>query len=222
MNRNALIISASVALVTWVALLWLRNRKMEKWKIRPGQWNKIADAIAETLDEFGASGEAYDNANKIMRSFERYGDGDMRKLAYILATAWHESWLKPIKEIRASSSRNPDIRRRQDRYWHTGYFGRGFVQLTWEENYRKLGDFVGLNLVDDPDQALIPHVAADILVVGMLQGLFTGKKLSNYIHAYGADYYNARRVVNATDRANTIAGYTQRFMENFQPRKQFA
>ncbi|KAG0273266.1 hypothetical protein BGZ95_010915, partial [Linnemannia exigua] len=46
-----------------------------------------------------------------------------RQLAYILATAEHESYFRPIKEIGgAKKSYNP-------------YFGRGYVQLTHKENY---------------------------------------------------------------------------------------
>ena len=37
--------------------------------------------------------------NAITAAFAQYGDGDRRKLAYILALAYHESRLKPIKEI---------------------------------------------------------------------------------------------------------------------------
>lgn len=40
------------------------------------------------------------------------------------------------------------------------YYGRGFVQLTWESNYRAAGNAIGIDLVAEPDRALDPSVAA--------------------------------------------------------------
>ena len=40
------------------------------------------------------------------------------------------------------------------------FYGRGFIQLTWEYNYRTYGDRVGIDLVSDPDSALDPGTAA--------------------------------------------------------------
>jgi hypothetical protein len=45
---------------------------------------------------------------------------------------------------------------------------------------------------------------------GMRNGSFTGKKLSDYISGTTADYVNARRIINGTDRAELIAGYATR------------
>lgn len=152
-----------------------------------------------------------DSAKQIMSAFSQYGDGDYRKLAYILATAWHESKLRPIREIRAR--RGTPLYEQQNRYWPSGYYGRGFVQLTWESNYRKMGDFLGVDLVGSPDKALQPEYAARIIVYGMMNGSFTGKKLSQYIGLLKKDYYNARRVVNSTDRATQIKSFAEK-LEN--------
>jgi hypothetical protein len=51
----------------------------------------------------------------------------------------------------------------------------------------------------------LPETAYEILVVGMLEGLFTGKKLPNYINKDRVDYKRARYVVNGRDRASEIA-----------------
>jgi len=45
--------------------------------------------------------------------------------------------------------------------------------------------------------------------LGMRAGLFTGKKLADYINAQGCDYRNARKIINALDRADLIAGYAK-------------
>lgn len=56
-----------------------------------------------------------------------------------------------------------------------------------------------------------PDNAYNIMLLGMTEGLFTGKKLIDYINDSSADYINARRVINGTDRAQLIAGYAQDF-----------
>lgn len=52
-------------------------------------------------------------------------------------------------------------RRENFRYWP--YYGRGFIQLTWESNYRRYGDAIGIDLVGQPDKALDPEISADNL-----------------------------------------------------------
>lgn len=52
-------------------------------------------------------------------------------------------------------------RRANLRYWP--HYGRGYVQLTWESNYRLYGALLGVDLVSEPDLALAPAVAADVL-----------------------------------------------------------
>jgi predicted chitinase len=91
------------------------------------------------------------------------------------------------------------------------YRGRGFVQITWKNNYKKLGDALGYDLVNNPDQALDPVVAYKIMSYGMRKGIFTTKKLSDYITDTTTDYFNARRIINGTDRADTVKGYADKF-----------
>jgi len=69
----------------------------------------------------------------------------------------------PKREKRASAERQPSLRALQDRYWTSGYFGRGYVQLTWEENYRTYGMILGLDLLAHPDLLLEPEPAARAL-----------------------------------------------------------
>jgi hypothetical protein len=47
----------------------------------------------------------------------------------------------------------------------------------------------------------------------MVLGLFTGKKLSDYIGPGKCDYVAARRIINGTDRARLIAGYARSFQD---------
>lgn len=149
-------------------------------------------------------------------------------MAYVLATAFHETagLMQPIKETVMSwhQNKNPtdkEVISRLDRawaagklgqvktpYWREGWFGRGYVQITHRQNYDKVGQAVGIDLVSDPNRALHPNVAARILIDGMSRGLFTGKTMADYLPA---DFVNARRVVNGTDRATEIAERALRY-----------
>jgi len=146
------------------------------------------------------------HASQIITSFDRNGDRDFRKLSYMLATAWHESrQLTSLKEIRCAPG--TPCYEDQNRYWSSGYWGRGFVHLTHLDNYRKMSKRLNLDLVNNPVLAESPVVAADILVIGMLEGIFTNLKLSDFINSQITDYTSARRVVHKLDRADLIASY---------------
>jgi hypothetical protein len=82
-------------------------------------------------------------------------------------------------------------------------------EITGRANYRRLSTALGLGslLEDDPDQALRPEVAYGIMSVGMRKGMFTGKKLGDYINADACDYRNARRIINGTDQWERIQGF---------------
>ncbi|HSS55488.1 MAG TPA: hypothetical protein VLK79_12650, partial [Gaiellales bacterium] len=93
------------------------------------------------------------------------------------------------------------------------WYGRGLVQLTWEDNYQKQDDKLALGgaLLRNPDMALDPELATVILLEGMADGDFTGKRLGQYFTAELTDWYNARRIVNGTDKAQDIAAYAEKF-----------
>jgi putative chitinase len=157
---------------------------------------------------------------------QEHGDtGDRRQLAYILATAFHETaaTMQPIKERggKVYFQENYDIagdnpaRARANGNTEPGdgarYAGRGFVQLTWKNNYRRVGNLIGVDLVSNPDRALEPENAATILILGMEQGWFTGRRLGDYFSGTRAEWMQARRIVNGLDQAGLIAGYGRRF-----------
>lgn len=89
--------------------------------------------------------------------------------------------------------------------------GRGYVQITGRGLYTTLGDDLGIDLVENPNLALDPQIAYNIMSYGMRNGSFTGVSLSDYINSSETDYYDARRIVNGTDRASTVAGYAVQF-----------
>lgn len=157
-----------------------------------------------------------DGLNALLDGMEADADvTDIRWMAYMLATVKHEcadTW-QPIEEYGKGKGRkygNPVTVTDADgnKYTNT-YYGRGYVQLTWEENYRKMGDALGNRLLYEPSLALDPAIAYQIMSLGMRRGSFTGKKLADYINDKGCDYVNARRIINGTDRADLIAGYAR-------------
>lgn len=122
--------------------------------------------------------------------------------AYVLATAYWETahTMEPVKEAFWLSE---DWRRDNLRYFP--WYGRGFVQLTWERNYQRASTELGMDLTTDPNKVMEPDIAAEILVVGSRDGWFTGKKLADYITLQQSNYRGARRIINGTDKAAAIA-----------------
>lgn len=133
---------------------------------------------------------------------------DIRQIAYCFATAAHETGWKfaPIKEFRGKT-----LTRQQKKYWGSGYYGRGYVQLTWDYNYEKAGKKLSVDLLGNPELALNPDVAFKTMLYGMQEGWFTGQKLSNYINSTKKDYKGARKIINGTDKNALIASYAETF-----------
>jgi hypothetical protein len=156
----------------------------------------------------------------IFEAWRKVGSGNERDLAYILSTAYHETarTMQPVRETLATTDAKAKERLTKawksgklpwvkSDYWSSGWFGRGYVQLTHRANYVKASEKLGVDLVSDPSKAMIPEVSALILVRGMQEGWFTGMKLAD-----AADFREARRVVNGTDRASQIAMYADAFL----------
>jgi putative chitinase len=135
-------------------------------------------------------------------------------VAYGLATAWHETAarMEPVKEAYWLSE---DWRKTHLHYFP--WYGRGFCQLTWEANYKRADDELKLggSLVADPDRALEPEIAAEIIRRGMEFGWFVRKALKDYLPLSGSAgfdaYCEARRIINGTDKAQVIAKEAQQF-----------
>lgn len=167
---------------------------------------------------FGALSQAQqDGLNALLAAAEGDTDiTDIRWLAYMLATVKHECadrW-KPIEEFGKGKGRkygNPvTVTDSAGKSFTNVYYGRGYVQLTWKDNYQAMGSVLKNRLVYEPELALDAEVAYQIMSYGMRHAAFTGVGLSKYINANGCDYVNARRIINGTDQAERIAGYATR------------
>jgi len=141
-------------------------------------------------------------------------------LAYVLATAEHETGrYKWLAEIGGPHTR------------YAPYYGRGYVQLTWKQNYARYNTKlhnVGLltasqNIVTNPNflsqnTQASRDCMAFIIIDGMISGAF-GKPVTNFINANKLDYVNARRSVNILERASLIAGIAKAWATILQKAK---
>ena len=94
------------------------------------------------------------------------------------------------------------------------FHGRGYVQLTGRANYTKAKKLTGIDLLTQPERAKERDLAYQIAVQGMLDGWFTGRKLSQYFKPDGtANFEDARAIINGTDQATRIADISRRFAE---------
>lgn len=157
--------------------------------------------------------------NTLLDAFELHAPAsDPRFIAYALATDFHETGrvMQPVREGGQGHGKAYGLPAGP---WGKIYYGRGDVQLTWLKNYalattrlRALGVIgADVDLVRDPDLALRPDVSKAVLVFGMIEGWFTGRRLADYFAGTRSDWVDARRIVNGSDRAAQIAGYGLHF-----------
>lgn len=127
----------------------------------------------------------------------------LKHRAYILATAYHETahTMKPVREY------GGETYLKTKKYYP--YVGMGYVQLTWDYNYKKASKKLGVDFMNSPSLLLKPEYAVVILITGMIEGWFTGKKLSDY-----NSYVDMRRIVNGTDKAKLIASYAEEYEDD--------
>jgi putative chitinase len=135
---------------------------------------------------------------------------DLRWLAYLLATVYHETarTMQPIDEFGKGRTQPYGVK---DPKTGQIYYGRGYVQLTWKANYERFEKRLNVELVSHPELAKIPVIAASIAFEGMEHGLFTGVGLPKYFDHDTTDWINARKIINGLDRAELIAVYAQQY-----------
>lgn len=170
----------------------------------------------------------------ILDAWEASALTDLRWLAYMFATVFHETakTMQPVRETLAANDnqaiqilekswaagRMPWVK---TPYWRPdangkSWLGRGLVQLTFEANYLRLGNIIGVDLVGNPDLAMQMPIAIKILFEGMTKGAsnrgdFTGLSLENFFNSTTEDWVNARKIINSLDQAALIGGYGRAF-----------
>jgi len=156
---------------------------------------------------------------------------DLRRIAYILASVFHETGgtMAPVRETFARSDaqamdrleaawRAGKLKGVTTPYWRDGWFGRGLIQLTHRSNYEKMGARLDLPLTDKPNLVLDLETSARIAVVGMNEGLFTGKKLSDYFHGETTDPVGAGESSTAQTRPSSSPATSRHSWARCRPR----
>lgn len=155
----------------------------------------------------------------------------LEEIAYALGTAEHETagWMQPIREgatrygtkyTNAQSvaavtalytARVITTNYALPNDHGVSYYGRGYVQITWSDNYKKYQDLTGKPLVANPDLALEHDVAAFVLYDGIRFGRFRSikgvpVKFSDFVRGAAdmsiAKLSAARSVVNGDVKKN--------------------
>jgi len=157
-------------------------------------------------------------------------------VAYAIATAYHETagTMQPIKERGGAAylrrmydveGARPTLARKHGNLTPgdgVKYAGRGYVQLTWRCNYERADQELALKgaLIRNPDLAMRPDIAAAVMIRGMSEGWFTGRKLSHYLPKTGpairSQFVVSRKIINGLDCADQIAGHAMAFQDALQ------
>ena len=150
----------------------------------------------------------------LTEALKEQGITDPKAVAYALATAAHESGFVPKEEQMAQrgiNARNDYIADLQDNYdGGKAYRGRGYIQLTGKGNYELYGKQIGVDLVQNPDLANDPVVAAKILAAYM-------KNSGSADAAQSGDYNRARVLVQGKGALNsTFMPTTQQIAQQAQ------
>lgn len=168
-------------------------------------WGKGVSEITPLLESL-SEGRDYTTRAGTVAAIEaeciRQGIGLKTQIAYVLGTVEWETG-NTFRPVREAYWMPEWWRKRKFRYYP--YYGRGYVQLTWERNYRVYSGILGIDLVSNPDRAMEPAIACFILVHGFKHGVFTGKAITDYIRQGKTDFIGARRCINGTDKAGKIA-----------------
>jgi putative chitinase len=179
------------------------------------------DTVRKDLFRGNLTQSQVDGMNYLLEVWEQHFEAanprdGTRWLAYALATFFHETaeQMIPLEEYGKGSGKSYG---KPTGPHNQAYYGRGHVQLTWEDNYKKGQKFlkerygVDANIHPEAHKMLHPQTSALVSYDGMVNGWFTGVGLPKYFNATVEDPVNARRIVNGTDKASTIAGYYWKF-----------
>jgi hypothetical protein len=184
--------------------------------------NKIFFDKISQLFQHGFLESQVEGIGTIIEGFFKFGLTDERWLAYMLGTVYHETskTMFPLQEYGKGAGHNYGKKIKMSGRAYASpdeiYFGRGFIQLTWYENYEMMGRLLGIDLLNNPELALHPSISAQIMFEGMTKGHssfgdFTGKCLEMYFNEEVCDWVNARKIINGLDCSEKIAEYSKIF-----------
>lgn len=174
-----------------------------------------------------------------------YSD-DLRHPAYCFATSYHETGqrMEPVREGFKETDAEARAYVKAQGYDYaavdpvTGqvYYGRGDIQTTWADNYKKTSSRLGLSGSLDlylyPEEILDDSISAAALFMGMWEGWYRSdskgrQTLKRYFSSSVDDAYGAREIVNGDKSkipswsngvsiGNLIKGYHLKFLTALQ------
>ena len=150
----------------------------------------------------------------IVRECIKQGVKDRGQIAYMLATAYHESDSFKTTTEYDSGAKYEGRQNLGNTQPGDGvkFKGRGLVQVTGRANYTKYSKILKIDCVNKPELLAETKYALFTLVHGMTNGVFTGARLGKYVSGDRQDFFNARQVVNGYDLADKIAGYAKGYL----------
>ena len=186
------------------------------------QETKMLKALAKKADkESGTNREKLKkNIKLIVDSLQERKIATPRVIAYAMATIETETahTYKPVREayyLDKAYNAKPGTYGEQSAInngYEGGkdYYGRGYIQITHDYNYKKFGRELGMGnkLVNNPDLALKPNVAADILAEFFKENGVAKKAEKSFVAA--------REPINAGDKTYKIAKDAQKFLKTIK------
>jgi hypothetical protein len=183
--------------------------------------------ISEELFNAKIASCQIEGLNVILDEYNRRGWEERSWLAYILATVYHETakTMQPIEEYGKGKGRmyGKKVKMNGEPYIVPDkiYYGRGYTQTTWYDNYLKLTTEAkkqgkDLDFLNRPELLLQPEPSIWATFEAMSKGWYTGKRLVNYLNDVTTDFVNARKIINGLDKAELISGYAEEFYSNLK------
>lgn len=181
-----------------------------------------------------------DGIEAILTGWTTSGFTDLRWLAYMFGTAFHETataMQAVIETQRADETKSPTVETaitRLENSWKAGkmpwvktpywrkdehgqsWLGRGLVQCTHKSNYERAERSTGLPFTSNPELMLEIVPAVNVMIRGMAEGWFTTQSLAEYFDHDSEDWKNARQIINGNESDTKVAGYAQAFYAALQ------
>jgi hypothetical protein len=176
-------------------------------KIDPSKLDPLSRSLVSSLSDIREQLRGSQFIPHILRACAKAGVTDSAQLAYILATAEHETnHFRTMEEYQKTP-------------YDSGGVGEGMIQVTWCDKkqfvFQKLGLSAYRGVTDKRLQQ--PTIAADALCRGIKEGWYGQMRpIGQCISGRQADYGCARQQVNDHDRVEEIANYARNFRRALQ------